>query len=123
KPAAMIVSPPGWPQEDGSVALWGNATLQSKVYLDKGPATITVRALGHETSGQWPAIRVELDARPLSTLVINSGSPRDFALATTVEKTGTAVLRLVFENHAPGPTPIEGRNLRVQLVTITQDAA
>jgi predicted xylan-binding protein with Ca-dependent carbohydrate-binding module len=123
QPASMTAIPAGWPQPDGAVALWGNAELRSKVYVEKGPVTITVRALGHEVDGQWPMIRVDLDSRPVSQLTIDSGKLKDFTCTTNAEKTGTTVLRLSFTNHAPGPTPIEGRNLRIQLITLTQGAA
>jgi predicted xylan-binding protein with Ca-dependent carbohydrate-binding module len=125
-PAVLTLTPAkmatitGWPQPDGAVALWTNGTLQSKVYVERGPITITVRALGHQTGGQWPMLVVDLDGQVLSTLVIDSGTLKDFSFTTKAEKTGTAVLGLSFTNHVPGPTPIEGRNLRIQLITITQ---
>jgi predicted xylan-binding protein with Ca-dependent carbohydrate-binding module len=122
-PAKMAVVTGAWPQTDGAVALWTNGTLQSKVYLEKGPVTITVRALGHEAGGQWPMLLVDLDSRVLSKVVIDSGTLKDFTFTANAEKTGTTVLGLSFTNHAPGPTPIEGRNLRIERITLTQGAA
>lgn len=106
---------------DGAVTFWENGSLESKVRLDKGPIVITVRALGNRVDGESPVLLIDLDGRKVGRLVIDTqGHPKDFSLKAEALNSGTALLRLSFDNHVAKEIPLQGRWLVVQNVSISR---
>jgi hypothetical protein len=103
----------------GGVTFWGNGALQSNVAVDKGPVSITVRALGNLVDGEVPILNVSLEGRKVGKLRIDSNVPKDFTIKTDAQDSGTLALKLSFNNHiAKPPDDLHGRWLVVELVTV-----
>ena len=105
---------------DGAVAFWSNGELRSKVYLKKGSVTISVKAHGNTVDGESPILLVDLGTRTIGKFVINSQVSKGYTINTAVGDTGTTILGLSFSNHLAKPNPLAGRNLAIEVVTITQ---
>lgn len=118
-PAKM--NPTGWTTTDagGAVTFWGKGVLQSKVYIEKGPVTITLRCRGNTVDNEAPIVMVEIEARVVGKLVIDSTKTKDFSLTTNALNTGSTMLRLTFPNTQRGATLAQARAVRVEMVTVS----
>ncbi|MGD0949663.1 MAG: hypothetical protein ABSA52_19820 [Candidatus Binatia bacterium] len=103
----------------GAVTFWGKGVLQSVVHIEKGPVTITLRCRGNTVDNEAPIVMVEIEARVVGKLVIDSTETKDFSLATNALNTGTTMLRLTFPNAKQGATPAQARAVRVEMVTVS----
>ena len=119
-PAGMNPQGPCIADASGGVAFWGNGSLQSKAYLEKGPVTITMRARGNTVDGEAPVVLVDLEARVVGKLVIDSPAIKDFTFTTSAQDSGVAVLGITFSNHLAKPNPLEGRYLYIEMVSVKQ---
>jgi hypothetical protein len=104
----------------GGVAFWGNGGLQSKVYLEKGPVTITIRARGNTVDGEAPALLLDLEARVVGKVKIDSVFLKDYTVTTDVQHAGMTILGLSFGNYLAKPKPIDSRHVYIEMVTVNR---
>jgi hypothetical protein len=119
-PAGMNATGKPFVFPNGAVTFWGPGKLQSKLHLEKGPVTITIRARGNQFANEWPIILIDLEARVVGKLTIDSSKLKDYSVTASVQNTGTTLLGVTFTNHAAAPQRIASRNLRIESVTIVQ---
>jgi hypothetical protein len=106
---------------DGGVSFWGNGEIKSELSAAKGPIAIEVRGFGNTVEGEAPQILFELAGRVVGRIDVNSQDLRAYTITATVRESGEhLLLRLVFVNHRAGPTLLEGRNLCIRSVSVTQ---
>jgi hypothetical protein len=105
-------------ESDGAVTFWGGGHLKAKVYLEKGPVTVTVRCRGNPVDGEAPVALIEIEARQVGKLKIDSVETKTYTLTTQAQNSGTTILRLSFPNAQQGPTPAKTRAVRVEMVSV-----
>ncbi|MBI4517656.1 MAG: hypothetical protein HY699_17765 [Deltaproteobacteria bacterium] len=119
-PSGMNITGGAMRNKNGSVVFWGNGKLQSKVYLEKGPVTITIRAAGNVVDGAGPVVTVDLEARIVGKLAVADKQQKEYVITTTAQNSGTSILGMSFDNHVKKETGLKGRWLVVEAVSISQ---
>jgi hypothetical protein len=119
-PVGMDPKGPYIADRTGALAFWGNGSLQSRVYLDKGPVAITLRARGLTVDGQAPRLRIVVGAHDLGSIDVDSRVLKDYTVNTTVDRGGTTTVKVSFDNYLPKPRPIESRHVFIESVALQQ---
>lgn len=121
-PAAMNPTGGMTAPRTGEVTFWANGTLQSKLHLEAGSVTITIRARGNVVEGQAPILSVDLQKQPVGKLTINDRQYKDYTLTTKLPSTGTTTLGISFANQLVKPQPLLNRWVIVESVTVQNGA-
>jgi hypothetical protein len=116
----MTVDGPYIAERNGTLALWGNGSLQSSVELRSGRVVITVTARGTTVDGEPPRLRVALGTREVGTIDIDSTVLWNYALTADVEKDGMTTVKFSFENFLLKSPPILSRYVFIENVSLQQ---
>jgi hypothetical protein len=106
---------------DGRMGFWGNGALETNVEFEKGPVTITVRAKGNYSNGDWPKIYIALNDHVIAAILADSKQMQDYTVKASVPHRGRNLLRLRLVNHIAVPgKPLAGRNLTIARIVLEQ---
>jgi len=119
QPAQMNPSGQHTAAPDGAVTFWANnGALEGQVAVAKGSVTVWILAEGTLVDADYPVLDINLDNRAVGRIHIDSPSPREYTIATTLDHTGSVPLRIAVVNQVSKPEFMR-RNLTIRTVWVS----
>ena len=121
-PAGMDPSGKYTAAPEGGVTFWGNGALRLRLYMQKGPIEVTIRAGGNVVDAEAPHVVVSIDGQLLGPRPIDSSQVRDYVINARLDSPSTKLLEIAFGNSPVKSDALAGRTLYVESVLVHQGA-
>jgi hypothetical protein len=106
----------------GGVTFWGNGSLRLRLYSEAGPLVVTVHARGSVADGEAPRVTARVDGQVIGTLSVDSPQIGEHMFSTRLHGAGMRLIEISFDNHLAKASPLAGRVLYIERVSIRTGA-
>ncbi len=100
---------------EGGVTFRGDGSLRLRLYMQKGPLLLTIRA-----GGEVSRAGVSIDGQAVGTRAIASEGVADYPIEVQLDRAGTKVIDIAFGSEIAGEKVPAGGGLYVQSISIRQ---